>query len=137
MAKNKGTIKIEIEAFKTENGGDYPDYYIGITKHIEQRLIENNEAINEHLEKGEYTKDAPIYTAECHNRDDSVEIEQYFQKKGMLKYNPRSHGVKESRYIYCYKMDEGNKKVIISENSSEGKKMGKRIMDYKNFDKPQ
>lgn len=133
MEKDTIVIIKEIEQFKAINGGDYDVYYIGITKHIEQRLIENNEAIQEHLQKGEYSKENPTYTAECKNNDEAVGIERYFQKKGMLQFNPRSFGVKESKFIYCYKMTEENKKMVLSGNSSAGKNMATTIKDFKNF----
>lgn len=131
--KETETIKEEIEQFKTDNGGEYSNYYIGITKHLEQRLVEDNEAIQEHLNKGEYTEGNPTYTAECENRDEAVEIEQYFQSKGMLKYNPRSHGVEESKFIYCYKMTDENIEKVLSGNSEDGKLMSKSIKTFKEF----
>ncbi|MPM27567.1 hypothetical protein SDC9_74079 [bioreactor metagenome] len=70
--------------------------------------------------------------AKCINRDMAVEIEQYFQEKGMEKLNKRSVGVEDSSYIYCYKMNESNKAIIINENSVSGNVMKKYI---KNFDK--
>jgi len=126
-------IKRQVEKFKADNSGEYSDYYIGITKHIEQRIVETNEEIQEHLQQGEYTKGTPIYSAKCMNRDEAVEIERYFQKLGMLKYNRRSFGDKDSKYIYCYRMTEENKRVLLSENSTNGKKMAKMIKKFKDF----
>ncbi|MDD4149654.1 MAG: hypothetical protein PHE33_06460 [Bacteroidales bacterium] len=123
----------EIEDFKDEHRGGYSDYYIGITKHIDQRLIENNENITEHLQKGEYTSGNPTYKAECTNRDEAIKIEQIFQNLGMLKLNKRSHGVEESKFIYCYKMTEDNKKSILLENSDDAKKIRKTIKDFRDF----
>lgn len=133
MTKDKATIKEEIEEFKTTYGGDYSDYYIGITKHINQRLVEGNETIKEHLAKGEFTKGNPTYSDECLNREVAVEIEHEFQAKGMLKYNPRSVGKEDSKFIYCYKMTEENKKIVLSKASSEGKKTRKFIKKFKDM----
>jgi len=130
MAKDIETVKNEIEVFKSNNSGLYRDYYIGITKHIEQRLVEVNEAIVEHMKKGEYTEGNPSYIAECNNRDEAVEIERFFQEKGMLKLNPRSFGVEDSKFIYCYKMTEDNKKAVLLE--IELNKM-KHLMDYDRY----
>lgn len=130
MGKDIETVKNDIEAFKSNNSGTYGDYYIGITKHIEQRLVETNETIVEHLQKGEYTEGNPTYTAECNNRDEAVEIERFFQKKGMLKFNPRSFGVRDSKFIYCFKMTEENKKAVLLEmNLNEMK----HLKDYDQY----
>ncbi|HEY4785695.1 MAG TPA: hypothetical protein VIH57_06585 [Bacteroidales bacterium] len=131
MAKEKDLIIPEIEKFKNEYGGNYSDYYIGITKHIGQRLVE--ETLFEHQQKGEYTEGNPTYKTECNNRDEAVEIERYFQGKGMLMFNPRSFGIEDSRFIYCFKMTKENKENILLENSVEGKKMRKKLKDYKDF----
>lgn len=133
MAKDIETIKEEIEDFKTENGGDYADYYIGITNDINRRMVESNEQIVEHIQNGEYTVGNPTYTEECESRDDAVEIERHFQSKGMEKFNPRSFGVEESKYIYCYKMTEENKAKILEGNSQEGKDMAKIIRRFEDF----
>ncbi len=116
--ESKEKIIKDIEDFRKANSGPYSAYYIGITKHIEQRLVEANEVIQEHLRKGEYTEGNPTYSAECENRDTAVEIERLFQKKGMEKYNYRSVGVDDSKFIYCYKMTEQNKKAILNENET-------------------
>lgn len=131
MAKHTEVIKQEIEDFKINNGGGYDDYYIGITNNIDRRLIENNAAIVEHLNKGEYSKGNPTYTEECLGRDEAVEIERFFQAKGMLQYNPRSFGVDASKFVYCYKMTAENKKMVISENSFSGKHMATTIKEFK------
>ncbi len=133
MEKDIETIKNEIETFKSQNGGNYQDYYIGITNDVERRLVETDETIIEHKRNGEYTQGDPTYKAECYNRDEAVEIEQYFQIKGMQKFNPRSVGVDESKFIYCYKMTEENKGMVLNENSEEGKKMNISIKKYKDF----
>jgi hypothetical protein len=131
MAKEKDLIIQDIATFRTNHGGDYSDYYIGVTKHVGQRLVE--ETLLEHMLKGEFTKGTPFYSEECMNRDEAVSIEQYFQKFGMLKYNPRSHGVEDSKFIYCYKLTDENKKMILSEDSSEAKYMRANIKKFKDF----
>ena len=131
MAKQKDLIIQGIEDFRTIHGGEYRDYYIGITKHIGQRLVE--ETLLEHLLKGEFTKGTPFYSEECMNRDEAISIEQYFKKLGMLKYNPRSHGVEDSKFIYCYKLTDENKKMILSEDSSKAKNMMFNIKKFKDF----
>lgn len=133
MAEDIKTVKRDIEAFISDNGGTYPDYYIGITKHIEQRLVEANETIIEHIRNGEYTEGNPIYTVECNTRDEAVKIERFFQEKGMLKLNLRSFGVEDSKFIYCYKMTEENKRMVLNENSEAGKKMITSIKKFKEF----
>jgi len=133
MAKQKQIIIEDIEKFKIDNEGEYPDYYIGITNNINRRMVEQSEVIQEHLQKGEYTDSSPLYTEECENREEAVEIERYFQDKGMLKYNPRSVGIKKSIYIYCYKLTAENKAVLLTEASVGGKKMRKVIDKFKDF----
>lgn len=133
MAKDIETIKEEIENFKIENGGKYSDYYIGITKDIDRRMVESNGQIDEHIQNGEYTIGNPTYTEECVSSDDAIEIERHFQSKGMEKFNPRSFGVEESKYIYCYKMTKENKEKILEGNSQEGKDMAKIIKRFKDF----
>lgn len=135
-------IITEIEDFKLRNGGNYEDYYIGITNNIERRINENILIVNEHLNKGEYTQGNEVYTAECKNRDEAIKIERYFQnkkEKGMEKYNYRSFGNRKSKFIYCYKMDSNNKSIILSEISDNAKvmkqliKRSKLILGYNDF----
>lgn len=133
MAKDKEVIKNEIEEFVKENGGTYADYYIGITKNIERRIVENNESVIEHLQKGEYTEGNPIYSEECVNRDEAMEIERFFQDKRMEKFNPRSFGVDESKFIYCYKMRKENKEKILEGNSEKCKEKATNIKRFKDF----
>ena|SRR5690554_4042588 len=131
MEKNKDIIKQEIEDFKNSNEGEYTDYYIGITNNIDRRLQENNESILEHLRNGRYTKGNPIYTAECVNNDEAVEIERFFQNKGMEKYNPRSFGNDDTKFIYCYKMTEENKEMILEFNTNYKSKIITSLEEYK------
>ena len=133
MKKDNETVKKEIEEFKSNNGKTYGDFYIGITKHIEQHIVEDNETIMEHKRNGIYTEGNPIYINECNNRKQAVEIERYFQGKGMLKFNPRSFGVEDSKFIYCFKLTEENKKMILNENSEAGKEMITKIKKFKEF----
>jgi hypothetical protein len=110
---DKEIIKAEIESFKSENGGGYADYYIGITNDINRRLVESSPIVLEHLKNGWYTKGFPFYSAECDSNDDAVKIERFFQNLGMLKFNPSSYGVEESVFIYCFKINENNSKMIL------------------------
>jgi predicted GIY-YIG superfamily endonuclease len=105
MAKQKDLIVKEIEDFKNEQGGNYDEYYIGITKDIDRRIVENNTKINEHIRSGIYEKDIPIYSAEAATREIAVEVELYFQDKGkgMQGYNPGAKGVASTKTIYCFK----------------------------------
>ena len=110
---DKEIIKDQIKRFKNENGGDYNDYYIGITNDINRRIVEDSVIILEHVRNGWYTENSPLYTGECDSNYDAVEVERFFQELGMLKNNPRSFGVKESVFIYCFKINENNRKMIL------------------------
>lgn len=118
--QDKETIIKEIKQFVKDKGGNYPDYYIGITNDPERRLNENNisesREINEHRNDGIYTDDMPYEKWECKDRDTAVEIERDFQDLGMRKYNALSFGVEESRYVYCFKLDKGNIRRLMNEN---------------------
>lgn len=138
MAKDNETIEKEIEAFKSKNDGDYPDYYIGITKDLDKRLFEDNSALLEHISAGKYTEGKPYYSAETESRDDASEIETYFQAKGMLGFNPAGRGDEESKFIYCFKIDKDNKDVLLAGNSHDAKRISKdikHVRSFENFDK--
>lgn len=126
MAKETEKIKHEIEEFKTENGGAYSDYYIGITNSPERRLVED--VLNEHLNSGKYKEGAPYYCAESESRAEANKIELYFQSKNMQGYNPPAKGVDDSKFVYCFKLDETNKL------NEEMNKM-KHLMNYSKYSK--
>lgn len=140
MSKDIGIIKQEIEEFKSENGGNYSDYYIGITKDLERRLYESNSILMEHISDGKYTQGNPYYSSEAESRNDAYEIETYFQAKGMLGFNPAGKGNEESKFIYCFKTDKDNQDVLLAGNSHDAKRISKHIKhvrSFENFDKKQ
>jgi predicted GIY-YIG superfamily endonuclease len=112
MAKDNETVKKEIEAFKSENGGNYDDYYIGITNNISRRIYEDV-LILDHISNGWLTVNNEVYNAECESRDHAVEVELHFQDLGMYKKNASAKGTTDSKYIYCFKLDENNKNMIL------------------------
>ena len=137
MSKSTETIKKEIEDFKTSQGGDYPEFYIGITNDPQRRLVENilTTELFEHVRDGRYEKDSPLYNAEAESRDEAVEIELYFQDLGMQGYNPESKGVEDSHFVYCFKIAEGYELIKeTAENSKQGKEMAKSIKKFKDFE---
>jgi hypothetical protein len=109
----KEIIKKEINDFKIKHGGSYQEYYIGITNDLDRRLVENSSILLEHISNGRYTKGYPLYTSECDSNEDCVEIERFFQDLGMLKFNPRSFGREDSVFIYCFKTNAENRKMIL------------------------
>lgn len=123
MAKETENIKHEIEEFKTKNGGAYSDYYIGITNSPERRLVED--VLNEHLHSGKYKEGAPYYCAESESREEANKIELYFQDKKMQGYSHSAKGVEDSKFVYCFKLEEANKLI---------EKM-KHLMNYSKFSK--
>ncbi|MFN8298375.1 MAG: hypothetical protein U0T75_04650 [Chitinophagales bacterium] len=132
MAKSKNKIIKEIEAFKNSHSGDYKDYYIGITKHVGQRLVEVN--IDEHVQAGNYIKGDDFYEAEAESREIANEIELEFQAKGM-KGKGTSKGKRESRYVYCFKLASKSKYLLTErEYHKVFKNVVKRLMDYKSFE---
>ncbi|WP_343748003.1 GIY-YIG nuclease family protein [Fluviicola sp.] len=138
MSKSTETIKEEIEDFKTSQGGDYPEFYIGITNNPQRRLVENIlvEELFEHISAGRYKDTDPCYQAEAESRDEAVEIERYFQKLGMQGFNPRSKGVESSCYVYCFKISEDYQLIQETEgNSEEGRSMAKSIKKFEQFSK--
>lgn len=100
--KNKHQISMEIEKFRSDQGGDYSEFYIGITRDVERRIYET--WIREHIRDGIYDPESPKYVAQTASRDVAFDIEAEFQKLGMLKYNPGGRGKEDSRYIYCFKL---------------------------------
>ena len=141
MAKDKETIKKNIEQFKQKNGGDYPEYYIGITNDPDRRLMEDleNEKLNEHIKAGIYDAEGEVCVEDAETNKIAREIEVYFQDLGMQKYNPRSKGIESSRFIYCFKIAQDSqvltedKEPELSGNSEEGKEMSRHIKKFKDF----
>lgn len=134
MPEIKEVIIAEIIRFVEHHLGDYDEYYIGITNDVEGRIDENSAIILEHRRNGEFTNGNHLYWNECESRDIAVEIEQQFQEQGMEKLNYRSHGVPESRFVYCYKMTEANRRKVLNEQvvTSLDESM-KYIMKFKEF----
>lgn len=139
MSKSTETIKREIEDFKTSQGGDYSEFYIGITNDPQRRLVENilTAELFEHVRAGRYKENGSCYQAEAESRNEAVEIERHFQHLGMQGFNPRSRGIESSCYIYCFKISEDYKLIQETEgNSKEGKSMAKSIKKFEEFSKP-
>jgi hypothetical protein len=124
MVKETEIIKLEIETFKNENGGVYSDYYIGITNSPERRLVED--VLNEHLHSGKYKEGAPYYCAESESRAAANKIELYFQDKNMQGYNPPAKGIEESKFVYCFKLND---------KLNEEKTKMKHLMNYNKYSK--
>lgn len=111
----KEQICLAIEAFKTKHGGEYSEYYIGITNNPVRRLIEGSEII-EHVNSGKLDSDI-FHISNTGKNSIAVEIELEFQEKGMKGHNPESKGVEESIYVYCFKeakkkADDASQKLI-------------------------
>lgn len=139
MPKNTETIKREIEDFKTSQGGDYNEFYIGITNDPQRRLVENIliKELVEHVNSGLFKENSPHYQAEAESRDKAVEIERFFQSLGMQGYNPRSFGRETSNNVYCFKIAEDYDLIKeTEENSAEGKDMAKQMKKFENFSNP-
>lgn len=131
----KEQVKIDIEAFKTTNGGSYSDYYIGITNNVKRRIVENiSNYLVEHLNAGRYTANAIKEHWECETRNNALEVEEHFHTLGMRGEGPGGHGVGTSRYVYCFKMDDANIQTYLRENdlNTEVNKM-KHLMDINTF----
>ena len=135
MIKSREVIISEIEDFKLKRGGNYDDYYIGITNNIDRRINEDI-LILDHISNGWLTSDNEVYDSECESRDIAVEIELYFQNLGMYKKNIAAKGTIESKYIYCFKLDEHNKKMILLKEdfgaNTETKVQIKNFREFKN-----
>jgi hypothetical protein len=138
MSKSTETIKEEIEKFKASQGGDYPEFYIGITNDPQRRLVENIliKELVEHVNSGLFKENSPHYQAEAESRDEAVKIERHFQHLGMKGYNPRSFGRETSNNVYCFKIAEDFSLIQETEgNSDEGKSMAKSIKKFEEFSK--
>ncbi len=95
MAKNADTIIQEIYDHLVNgcNGGNYSDYYIGITKDIDERLFGAHKV----PKKGH----CYIYR-EAINDTDARTIEKYYLDKGM--HGGDGGGDEESVYVYVFKI---------------------------------
>jgi len=95
MAKDVKTIIQEIESHLVDKcgGGNYSDYYVGITKSIQDRLFGTHKV----PEKGH----CRIH-CEAHNDTDARAVEKYFLDKGMQ--GGGSGGDEESVYVYVYQV---------------------------------
>jgi hypothetical protein len=69
------------------------------------------------MRNGIYTDGQPHYTEECESRENAIEIEQYFQNKGMERLNKSAHGVATSKFIYCFKMTGENIQALHEKQS--------------------
>lgn len=104
MPTPENVIIKEIEQFKIDNGGDYEDYYIGITNKLSRRINESEE-INEHKKTGKYDDIGPVYSADTESNEIAVRIEVYFQtQKGMKGYNRLAKGVESTKTVYCFRL---------------------------------
>ncbi|MBL4653916.1 MAG: hypothetical protein JKY53_13795 [Flavobacteriales bacterium] len=95
MAKDIKTIIQEIEAHLVDGcgGGNYSDYYIGITKSIQNRLFGDHKV----PKKGH----CRIHR-EASNDTDARAVEKHFFDKGMQ--GAGGGGDEESIFIYAYKV---------------------------------
>ena len=116
--QTKDEICKGIEAHKTKHGGEYEEYYIGITNDLTRRLDEG--IINEHIKAGILDKDTEVYEANAGVNDIAVNIEREFQElKGMQKLNKSSFGIEESIYVYCFKIKEGGLELLLEGESED------------------
>lgn len=132
----KDQVITEVEAFKEANGGNYSDYYIGITNDVARRIVEGY--LTEHLNAGRYTADAPKRHWDCETRDKALEVEAHFHALGMRGKGPGGHGIEESKFVYCFKMDADNIRTYLNETvvAAEVSKM-KHLMDFDTYTKKQ
>lgn len=95
MAKSVNTIIQEIHDHLINgcNGGKYSDYYIGITKDINDRLFGAHKVP---------TKGHCYIYREAFNDTDARTIEKYYLDKGMK--GGDGGGDVESVYVYVYKI---------------------------------
>lgn len=95
MAKDVNTIIQEIHDHLINGcgGGNYSDYYVGITKDVEDRLFGAHKV----------PKEGHCYIYRKANNDtDSRAVETYYLNKGMQ--GGDGGGVEESVYVYVYKI---------------------------------
>lgn len=95
MAQDVNTIIQEIDSHLINgcNGGNYSDYYVGITKSIEDRLFGDHKVPR----KGHCF----IYNT-AFNDTDARAIEKYYLDKGMQ--GGGGGGDDESVFVYVYKI---------------------------------
>lgn len=119
--KKRSTICEEIDFFVSTNGGDNSEFYIGITNNLSRRIVEDEE-LSEHINDGSLKVGSPIYQANAGTRNIAVSIEQTFQEMGMQKYNPRAKGVEDSKYVYCFKLNEEEFEILLEEEDDDTEK---------------
>ena len=95
MAKDVNTIIKEIHDHLVNgcNGGNYSDYYVGITKNIDDRLFGAHKVPTE--------GHCYIYR-EAFNDTDARTVEKYYLDKGMQ--GGDGGGDNESVFVYVYKV---------------------------------
>ena len=96
MAKNVETIKKEIYDYLNSKcgAGNYSDYYVGITKNIDDRLFGAHKVPEKHC----------WIWSQANNDSDAREVEKYFLDKGMQ--GGGSGGDNESVFVYVYKISQ-------------------------------
>ncbi len=95
MAKDVKTIIEEIVNHLVDgcSGGKYSEYYVGITKSIENRLFGDH-----NVPKKEHCR----IHREANNDTDAREVEKHFLDQGMK--GGGGGGDEESVYVYVYKI---------------------------------
>lgn len=94
MAKDVNTIIKEIEQYLINNcgGGNYSEYYVGITKSIQDRLFGAHQVPDKHC----------WIWREAFSDTDARKVEKYFLDKGMQ--GGDGGGDEESVFVYVYKV---------------------------------
>lgn len=93
MSTPKAQAIAEMHAHMKKCGGDYSDWYCGITKDIKQRLFQAHS-----VEKG---KNAYIYRT-TESDEDARQIEVHFLDKGCK--GDTGGGDEDSTIVYAYKI---------------------------------
>ncbi len=93
-------IKSINEHLKKSSRPFYSDFYVGITEDVKKRLFRDHQ-VNEKT-------DWWIY---CHadTEDIARDVESYYLEKGMSGGNGGGKGKGETKYIYCYEINEHTK----------------------------
>lgn len=96
--KTTTKIKKQIEKYVKENSNffvDYSRWYIGVT---------NNPEIRKNQHKSLNNKEPNFWKHwYCYSKENALEIEKYFHKKGMLETSKTGGVAEDSKYVYVYK----------------------------------
>lgn len=121
-------IKKEIEEFRKKHKRPYTEFYIGITKHVGQRLVEGLLLEHASASGGKKFKDGDDYYSEdAESQENAIEIEKHFHSLGM-QGEGGGFGDKESKYVYCF-IDRRQIGLITEKAKGTAKQVkGEKIM---------